>query len=37
MDREADGHRPSDTGLGVASLIKEDLWYEVEVWAIVHT
>ena len=37
MDREADGHRPPDTVLGVASLAKAQLLYEVEVWAIVHT
>ena len=37
MDREANGHRPPDTVLGVASLAKKALLYEVEVWAIVHT
>lgn len=37
MDREANGHRPPDTVLGVASLAKRALLYEVEVWAIVHT
>ncbi|EME44100.1 hypothetical protein DOTSEDRAFT_129332 [Dothistroma septosporum NZE10] len=36
MDREAHGHRPPDTVLGVASLAKRELLYEVEVWAIVH-
>lgn len=36
MDREAGGHRPPDTVLGVASLAKKDLLYEVEVWAITH-
>ena len=37
MDREADGHRPPDTVLGVASLAKAALLYEVEVWALVHS
>ena len=36
MDRAADGHRPPDTVLGVASLAKASLLYEVEVWAIVQ-
>ncbi|KAF2424845.1 endoribonuclease L-PSP family protein-like protein [Tothia fuscella] len=36
MDREGGGHRPPDTVLGVASLAKHDLMYEVEVWAIIH-
>lgn len=36
MDREANGHRPPDTVLGVASLAKKALLYEVEVWAVVH-
>lgn len=36
MDSEADGHRPPDTVLGVASLAKRSLLYEVEVWAIVN-
>ncbi|KAF2115963.1 Endoribonuclease L-PSP/chorismate mutase-like protein [Lophiotrema nucula] len=36
MDKEADGHRPPDTVLGVASLAKRSLWYEVEVTAIVN-
>lgn len=36
MDREADGHRPPDTVVGVASLAKKDILYECEVWAIVH-
>jgi enamine deaminase RidA (YjgF/YER057c/UK114 family) len=36
MDREGGGHRPPDTVLGVASLAKKYLMYEVEVWAIVH-
>ena len=36
MDREADGHRPPDTVVGVASLAKSYLLYEVEVWAIIH-
>jgi enamine deaminase RidA (YjgF/YER057c/UK114 family) len=37
MDKEADGHRPPDTVLGVASLAKHGLRYEVEVWAIIHS
>ena len=37
MDREANGHRPPDTVLGVASLAKRTAFYEVEVWAIVHS
>ena len=36
MDGEAEGHRPPDTVLGVASLAKAALLYEVEAWAIVH-
>jgi enamine deaminase RidA (YjgF/YER057c/UK114 family) len=36
MDREADGHRPPDTVVGVASLAKSDILYECEVWAVVH-
>lgn len=36
MDREADGHRPPDTVVGVACLAKHDILYECEVWAIVH-
>lgn len=36
MDREAGGHRPPDTVVGVASLAKKDILYECEVWAIVH-
>jgi enamine deaminase RidA (YjgF/YER057c/UK114 family) len=36
MDHEGGGHRPPDTVLGVASLAKKDLWYEVEVWAMVQ-
>lgn len=35
MDREGDGHRPPDTVIGVASLAKKELLYEVEVWAMV--
>jgi enamine deaminase RidA (YjgF/YER057c/UK114 family) len=35
MDREGDGHRPPDTVVGVASLAKKELLYEVEVWALV--
>ncbi|KAJ0125274.1 hypothetical protein J7T55_006619 [Diaporthe amygdali] len=34
MDRTADGHRPPDTVVGVASLAKSDILYECEVWAI---
>lgn len=34
MDREANGHRPPDTVLGVAGLAKEALLYEVEVLAV---
>lgn len=36
LDKEAAGHRPPDTVLGVASLAKSGLWYEVEVSAVVH-
>jgi enamine deaminase RidA (YjgF/YER057c/UK114 family) len=36
MDREAEGHRPPDTVVGVASLATERLLYECEVMAIVH-
>lgn len=36
MDKEADGHRPPDTVVGVASLATKETLYEVEVWAIVH-
>ncbi|KAH7088806.1 Endoribonuclease L-PSP/chorismate mutase-like protein [Paraphoma chrysanthemicola] len=35
MDREADGHRPPDTVVGVASLAKKELLYEVEAWALI--
>jgi enamine deaminase RidA (YjgF/YER057c/UK114 family) len=35
MDREADGHRPPDTVVGVASLAKKAILYECEVSAIV--
>ncbi|WPG97229.1 Hypothetical protein R9X50_00000100 [Acrodontium crateriforme] len=34
MDKEADGHRPPDTVIGVAKLAKDDILYECEVWAI---
>jgi enamine deaminase RidA (YjgF/YER057c/UK114 family) len=37
MDREAGGHRPPDTVIGVASLAKSDILYECEVWAVVHS
>ncbi|KAJ6782144.1 hypothetical protein PWT90_07436 [Aphanocladium album] len=30
LDKEASGHRPPDTVLGVAALAKKPLWYEVE-------
>jgi enamine deaminase RidA (YjgF/YER057c/UK114 family) len=36
MDQHGDGHKPPDTVLGVASLAKHGLLYEVEVWAIIH-
>ncbi|KIW08752.1 uncharacterized protein PV09_00690 [Verruconis gallopava] len=36
MDREADGHRPPDTVIGVACLAKKAILYECEVWAVVH-
>lgn len=36
MDREADGHRPPDTVVGVASLAKAELLYECEVWAMIQ-
>ena len=36
MDREAEGHRPPDTVVGVASLAKKDILYECEVWAVVR-
>lgn len=35
MDKEAGGHRPPDTVVGVASLAKKDILYECEVWAVV--
>lgn len=35
MDREAGGHRPPDTVVGVACLAKATLLYECEVWAVV--
>lgn len=35
MDKHADGHRPPDTVVGVASLAKSDIRYECEVWAVV--
>jgi enamine deaminase RidA (YjgF/YER057c/UK114 family) len=35
MDREADGHRPPDTVVGVANLAKRGLLYEIEAWAMV--
>lgn len=36
MDKEAGGHRPPDTVIGVASLAKRDILYECEVWAVVN-
>ncbi len=36
MDKEAGGHRPPDTVVGVASLAVKGLLYECEVWAIVR-
>ena len=36
MDHEADGHRPPDTVVGVASLATKEILYEVEVWAMIH-
>jgi enamine deaminase RidA (YjgF/YER057c/UK114 family) len=35
MDQRADGHKPPDTVLGVASLAISGIFYEVEVWALV--
>ena len=35
MDKEAHGHRPPDTVVGVASLAKKDLLYECEVTALI--
>jgi enamine deaminase RidA (YjgF/YER057c/UK114 family) len=35
MDKEADGHRPPDTVVGVASLAKKELLYECEVMAMI--
>ncbi|KAI8942719.1 hypothetical protein NX059_000767 [Plenodomus lindquistii] len=37
MDREGGGHKPPDTVVGVASLAKKQLLYEVEVWAMVSS
>lgn len=37
MDANADGHRPPDTVVGVASLAKSDILYECEVWAVVSS
>jgi hypothetical protein len=36
MDLYADGHRPPDTVIGVASLAKKGVLYECEVTALVH-
>ncbi|KAJ8609000.1 hypothetical protein MRB53_039359 [Persea americana] len=36
MDRQAEGHRPPDTVLGVAGLAKKSLLYEVECWAVIR-
>lgn len=35
MDHNADGHRPPDTVVGVASLAKKQLLYECEVTAMI--
>lgn len=35
MDTHGDGHRPPDTVVGVASLAKKELLYEVEAWALI--
>ncbi|CAO2654936.1 Nn.00g116690.m01.CDS01 [Neocucurbitaria sp. VM-36] len=37
MDKHAEGHRPPDTVVGVASLAKKDLLYEVEAWALISS
>ncbi|KAH7398490.1 Endoribonuclease L-PSP/chorismate mutase-like protein [Pyrenochaeta sp. MPI-SDFR-AT-0127] len=37
MDKEGEGHRPPDTVVGVASLAKKELLYEVEVSALLST
>jgi len=37
MDTEGEGHRPPDTVLGVACLATDELLYECEVWAIIHS
>ncbi|KAF1846558.1 YjgF-like protein [Cucurbitaria berberidis CBS 394.84] len=37
MDKEGEGHRPPDTVVGVASLAKKALLYEVEVWALISS
>lgn len=37
MDREAGGHRPADTVVGVACLATRNILYECEVWAIART
>ncbi|KUJ14837.1 uncharacterized protein LY89DRAFT_686470 [Mollisia scopiformis] len=36
MDREAEGHRPPDTVIGVAALATKATLYECEVWAVVR-
>lgn len=36
LDQQAGDHRPPDTVVGVASLAKAELLYEVEIWALVH-
>jgi enamine deaminase RidA (YjgF/YER057c/UK114 family) len=37
MDKEANGYRPPDTVVGVASLAKKDLLYECEVTALISS
>ncbi|KAI9713512.1 MAG: hypothetical protein M1820_000894 [Bogoriella megaspora] len=36
LNKNADGHRPPDTVVGVASLAKKELLYEIEVWAVIN-
>lgn len=36
MDEHANGHRPPQTVIGVASLAKKEILYECEVWAVVN-
>lgn len=37
MEKHGSGHLPPDTVLGVASLAKKELLYEVECWAVVSS